>query len=76
MQSYVRYTGIGMQFLLIMLAPMALGYFADEFFGSTPALVLVGAGLGAAGAMTYVVKSVFKLEDKGKDRQQDKRGKQ
>jgi len=66
MGNYVRYTGIGMQFLLIMLLPVGLGYWLDDWLGTSPALILVGAGLGAVGAMTYVVKSVFKLESKEK----------
>ncbi|MCB9894837.1 MAG: AtpZ/AtpI family protein [Planctomycetes bacterium] len=64
MQSYVRYTGIGIQFLMIMLLPTGLGYWLDDLLGISPVLVIVGAVLGSVGAMVWVVKTVFRMESK------------
>ena len=71
MQSYVRYTGIGIQIVLIILLPTGLGFWLDDVLGTTPVLVLVGVALGATGAMVWVVKTVFRMESKsaGKQRQ-------
>lgn len=64
MHAYVRYTGIGMQFLLLMLLPMGAGYWADSALETTPWLLVAGAVLGAIGAMTWLVRTVTRMESK------------
>ena len=68
MHSYVRYTGIGMQFVLVVILGVAGGYGLDVLFGTTPWLLLVGAILGSVGAMVWVVRTVLRMENKTKDR--------
>lgn len=63
--SYARYTGIGIQFLFVMCAPLAAGYALDQWLGTGFVLLLVGALLGAAGSMIYVVRAVARVESKG-----------
>ncbi|MBX3461077.1 MAG: AtpZ/AtpI family protein [Planctomycetes bacterium] len=70
MHAYVRYTGIGMQFLLLMLLPMGAGYWADTALDTTPWLMVAGAVLGAIAAMTWLVRTVTRMESG-----QGKRGK-
>lgn len=62
MNAYVRYTGIGLQFTLLMLLPLGLGYWADTWLGTLPWLTVVGAFGGAVGGMVWVVKSVLRME--------------
>ena len=60
--AYARYTGIGIQFLFVMCAPLAAGYALDLWLGTGFVLLLVGALLGAAGSMIYVVRAVTRAE--------------
>ncbi|MBK9975945.1 MAG: AtpZ/AtpI family protein [Planctomycetes bacterium] len=68
MQAYVRYTGIGMQFLLTMLLPLGLGYWLDGWLNTTPWLMVSGAALGGVMGMVFVVRTVFRMEAKDKAR--------
>lgn len=65
MHAYVRYTGIGMQFLVLMLLPMGAGYWADTLLETTPWLLVTGAALGAVAGMTWLVRTVTRMESKG-----------
>jgi ATP synthase protein I len=68
MQAYARYTGMGLQFVILMLLPMGGGYLADNWLGTTPWLMLVGAAIGAVAAMVWLVKAVARMEARGKSR--------
>jgi F0F1-type ATP synthase assembly protein I len=69
MHAYVRYTGIGMQFVLTMLLPMGAGWLLDGWLGVSPWLLVTGAALGAVMGMVFVVRTVFRMEAKDKARQ-------
>jgi F0F1-type ATP synthase assembly protein I len=71
MQAYVRYTGIGLQFTLMMLLPLGGGYWLDSWLGTLPWLTVAGAVLGAVGGMVWVVKSVFRMENRSENRDPD-----
>jgi F0F1-type ATP synthase assembly protein I len=62
--AYIRYTGIGLQFALMIVLPLGLGYWADVSFGTLPWLTVVGAAAGSVGGMVWVVKSVLRVESK------------
>jgi ATP synthase protein I len=62
MHAYMRYTGIGLQFVIAMLLPVGLGYWLDGKFGTSPWLLVAGAVLGAVGAMVWVVRTVLRME--------------
>lgn len=64
--EWLKYTTFGLQFVLMLLAPLGLGYWADTYFGTLPWGTLIGFALGAAGAMVYIVNTVFRMEDKTK----------
>ncbi|MCB9932849.1 MAG: AtpZ/AtpI family protein [Planctomycetes bacterium] len=66
MHAYVRYTGIGMQFVLVVVLGVAAGYGLDWLLGTQPWLLLVGAMLGSAGAMIWVVRTVLRMESGNK----------
>jgi F0F1-type ATP synthase assembly protein I len=72
--AYIRYTGIGLQFMLMIVLPLGLGYWLDKQFGTLPWLMVAGALLGSVGGMVWVVKSVFRMEAKGdgKEKQLEK----
>jgi F0F1-type ATP synthase assembly protein I len=65
MHAYIRYTGIGIQFVLLIVLPLGLGYWLDTQFKTLPWLTVAGAALGSVGGMVWVVKSVFRMEAKG-----------
>lgn len=46
----------------------ALGYFADQKFGTTPWLLVVGACLGLAAGFTAFFKAILAAERQKKDR--------
>jgi F0F1-type ATP synthase assembly protein I len=71
MNKYMRYTGMGMQFVVMMGLPMALGWWIDGLVGSRPWLMVAGAVLGIVAAMVFVVRTVLRMEaaeGKGKGR--------
>jgi F0F1-type ATP synthase assembly protein I len=62
MGKYLRYTGIGLQFLVMMGLPMALGWWLDGVIGTRPWLMVGGAVLGIVAAMVFVVRTVARME--------------
>jgi F0F1-type ATP synthase assembly protein I len=62
MHAYMRYTGIGLQFVIALLLPVGLGYWLDSKLGTSPWLLVAGAVLGAIGAMVWVVRTVLRME--------------
>ena len=67
--AYIRYTGIGLQFMLMIVLPLGLGYWADTWLETLPWLTVVGAVLGSVGGMVWVVKSVFRMEARGEEKE-------
>lgn len=63
MNAYLRYTGIGFQFLAMLGVPGALGYWLDTRLGTMPWLLLTGSLLGGAAAMIVVVREVLRAEE-------------
>ncbi len=59
--NYARYLGVGFTFVLIVVAPAAGGFFVDGVLGTLPLFLLVGLGLGFAGALYYVYLEMKKL---------------
>jgi F0F1-type ATP synthase assembly protein I len=58
---WLRYTTVGLQFVLVMLAPMGLGYWLDVTFDLLPWLTLTGFALGATAAMTSLIREVMRM---------------
>ena len=69
--AYVKYTTIGIQFLLSMLVPLGLGFWLDGLLGTSPWLVAAGAMLGAVGAMAWVFYSFLRMEKRERERTKD-----
>lgn len=70
MNSYIRYTGIGIQFTLMMLIPVGLGYWLDTLIDTLPWLTVAGATFGCVGGMVWVVKSVFRMESRDDEKKE------
>jgi F0F1-type ATP synthase assembly protein I len=70
--AYIRYTGIGLQFALMIVLPLGLGYWLDKQFNTLPWLMVAGALLGSVGGMVWVVKSVFRMENRAESRDEEK----
>ncbi len=64
--AYLRYTGIGIQFVAIGLLPAGLGYWLDTVFETLPWLLLTGLLLGFVAAMVFVILEVSRLERSAK----------
>lgn len=62
LHAYVRYTGIGLQFLLVIGLGVAAGFGLDHWLGTSPWFVLAGSLLGSVGAMIWVVRAVKRME--------------
>ena len=62
MNKYMRYTGMGVQFVVMMGLPMALGWWIDGLAGTRPWLMVAGAVLGIVAAMVFVVRTVLRME--------------
>jgi F0F1-type ATP synthase assembly protein I len=69
MHNYIRYTGIGMQFVLLLLLPVGLGYLGDRWWGTSPWLVVAGAAVGSVAAMVWVVRAVVRMEESTRRRE-------
>ena len=54
----------------------AAGYFADRHFGTTPWLLVAGAGLGFAAGMFTFFRVVLKLADKDSKARQEANSKE
>lgn len=48
--------GVGIEFILAMLLPGALGYWLDGKWGTRPALMLVGGGFGFAAGLIRMLR--------------------
>ncbi len=62
MQAYVRYTGLGLQFAILILLSMGLGYLLDVWIGTSPWFLSGGALFGAVGGMIWLVRVVARME--------------
>jgi F0F1-type ATP synthase assembly protein I len=54
LHEYARYSGIAFEIAATMGLPVAGGYFADEYLGTHPWLLLLGILLGLAGIIIYL----------------------
>jgi F0F1-type ATP synthase assembly protein I len=61
-KAYLKYTTLGIQFLMAMLLPIGAGYWLDAKLGTSPWLVMAGAILGCVGAMTWIIVSYLRDE--------------
>jgi F0F1-type ATP synthase assembly protein I len=71
MHAYIRYTGIGIQFVLVVLLGVGGGYGLDQLLGTEPWLLVAGAVVGSVGAMVFVVLTVLRMERRNKEKNQD-----
>lgn len=62
MNKYMRYSGMGVQFVVMMGLPMVLGWWIDGLVGTRPWLMVGGAVLGIVAAMVSVIRTVARME--------------
>lgn len=60
--SWLKYTGLGMQFVLVMLLPMGGGYWLDTWLDTLPWCTLGGFGLGATAAMWSLIRESGRMK--------------
>lgn len=69
LQKYLRYTGLGLQFLFTLGLPIAGGWALDNALGllpRTPVFLIAGSILGMVAAMWSVVRAVSRMEGEDK----------
>jgi ATP synthase protein I len=59
--NYARYIGVGFTFVILVVVPATVGFFVDKILGTLPLFLLIGLGLGFAGALYYVYREMNKL---------------
>jgi ATP synthase protein I len=59
--NYARLFGVGFAFIVIIGVLTALGYFVDRILGTLPLFLIVGLGLGFAGALYNVYRALKTL---------------
>lgn len=58
--SWYRMTGVGIEFVVAVALFTAIGYFADRWLGTSPWLLIAGAGLGFAIGLRAMIKMAMK----------------
>ena len=72
--SWLRYSGIGVEFASALLVFSLIGYWVDRHWGTGPWGLLIGAGLGLIGGTYNLIrKSLAAFQDEETARQQRKR---
>lgn len=61
--DYARLLGVGFIFLIIVGGLAAIGLLLDTLVGTLPLFLLIGLGLGFAGALYYVYLALKTLGD-------------
>ncbi|MBZ0138027.1 MAG: AtpZ/AtpI family protein [Planctomycetes bacterium] len=74
--AWLKYTTVGLQFVLVLLLPLGIGYWGDTYFGTLPWLTLVGFVLGAAGAMASIIREVMRMDEQDRNKTAGKEGRE
>lgn len=72
MQAWLRYSGLGVQFVVTLGLPIAGGYWLDAKLGTLPVFVVIGALLGMAAAMVGVIRAVARMEGQDAGRKESR----
>jgi F0F1-type ATP synthase assembly protein I len=59
---WLKYTTVGLQFVVVLLLPMGGGYWLDGKLDTLPWFTLAGFLLGAVAAMTGVIREVMRMD--------------
>jgi len=70
--SWLKYTTVGLQFVLVLLLPLGIGYWGDTYFDTLPWLTLAGFVLGAVGAMASIIREVMRMDDQDRKKSEAK----
>jgi hypothetical protein len=62
----LRYSHLGIQFVLVFGGMVILGFLADQRLGTLPLLTILGVLVGFAGAFYQLYVGVFGADGKGK----------
>ncbi len=61
--GHARFIGLGLAFLALLIIPALVGFFLDRIIGTLPLFLLLGLGLGFAGALYRVYLALKNLGD-------------
>ncbi len=67
LENYARYTGMGIQMLVIIFLGVFGGYKLDQLAGTTPLLTLLLSFAGVSMAIYFAIKDLLRINKK-KDR--------
>jgi len=68
MRQLAPYLSLGTQLAASVLLLGGAGWFADEYFGTTPWMLVGGLSLGSVVGLIQFLRSVSKLSERDKDR--------
>jgi len=60
--SWMRYSGMGLQMVAVLLLPIFAGLWMDSQLETSPLGILVGSGIGIVGSMATVILTVTRQE--------------
>lgn len=65
-KKYAEYLGLGAEIAASLLIPILAGYYLDEYFGTSPILILTGV-FGAMIAFGLMIARISKKLDQSND---------
>ncbi len=69
LRDYARYTGLGLELAVPVIAGSLLGWHLDVKLSVSPWLTVAGSLAGIALGLVSFIATVLRLEEKGKDEQ-------
>ncbi len=70
------YLGLGIELMISMLFFVLVGYFADQWLGTSPWLLLIGIVLSAVATGATLYRTVREMDEAGKKRKEGGEGKE
>jgi F0F1-type ATP synthase assembly protein I len=61
--AWLKYTTVGLQFVVVLLLPIGGGYWLDGKLNTLPWFTLAGFLLGAVAAMVGVIREVVRMDE-------------
>jgi F0F1-type ATP synthase assembly protein I len=67
MGAWLRYTTVGIQFVVTIVLPMGIGYWLDTVFDTLPWIMMTGFLLGAVAAFISIIRESMRIGNELQD---------